>query len=222
MNPRIHDPVPRRWPVGTTAIVAATGPSLTKKVAQLCYGIRHPIIAVNDAWRVLPWAEVLYATDARWWKTHDGVPDFTGEKWTSHNKSIERSKPDLAAEYDLNLVHAKNGAAFSADPAYITYGRNSGFQAINLAMHFGAARVLMVGFDLGLRNGQRHFFGEHPAPLRNTEPSTFIKDFVAAQRFPMPCEVINCTPGSGLRTYPMMLLEDALRGHAPVTLTAAG
>ena len=36
------------------------------------------VIAVNDAWRLAPWADILYACDGRWWRHHKGVPEFTG------------------------------------------------------------------------------------------------------------------------------------------------
>lgn len=43
----------------------------------------------------------------------------------------------------------------------ITYGGNSGHQAIHLACNFGASRILLLGYDFG---GEGHWFGRHPTP----------------------------------------------------------
>lgn len=114
-------------------VVAATGPSLTKEVAELCRG--HHCIAVNDAYKLFPFAEVLYACDAPWWKAHNGCPDFLGEKWSSHDNGNNEKRP-TAERFGLHLVNGKRQDGFSLDPSFISYGGNSGFQATNLAIHF--------------------------------------------------------------------------------------
>jgi hypothetical protein len=75
----------------------------------------------------------------------------------------------------------------------------------------GVSRIVLVGFDMRLVNGKRHFFGDHPAPLFNrNEYGTFIKPFqVAAKNCATP--VVNATPGSALDCFPMVELADALR-----------
>src|SRR5512139_1237105 len=59
-------------------IVAASGPSLTPKVADACKGFH--VVAVNDAYRLFPDADVLYACDPKWWDVHKGVRKFAGER----------------------------------------------------------------------------------------------------------------------------------------------
>jgi hypothetical protein len=211
--------VERRWE-GRTCIVAATGPSLTPQVAEDCRG--YPVIAVNDAYRLIPWADVLYACDAAWWNAHRGCPDFAGEKWSSHCVP-SNDKQGAASKYGLKLVAGKSDKGFSLDPSCIHYGGNSGFQGVNLAILFGTARILMVGFDMrevaappghGGVGLKKHFFGDHKPPLRN--PSSFkhyIKRFDEAARLPRGgVEIINCTPGSALRGFPMMRLPEAMGG----------
>jgi hypothetical protein len=96
-------------------------------------------------------------------------------------------------------------------------GRNGGYQAMNLAVHFGAKRQLLVGFDMRAREGKSHWFGDHP-----TKSGPDIYANVMLPAFPtiveplkvLGVEVINCTPGSALTCFPMMSLEDALC-HAP-------
>lgn len=208
----IAERIEPRW---ESCIVAATGPSLTAGVAEACKG--HNIIAVNDAYRLMPFADVLYACDEKWWDVHGGCQGFRGEKWSSHGdesgpSAPQNSKTSAADRYGLRLVRGWDREGFSLDSRYIHYGSNSGFQAINLAILFGAKRILLVGFDMTAHSGKKHFFGDHPAGLiNNANYERFIPQFErAAKLLPDGIEVINCTKGSSLRCFPMMELSDAL------------
>jgi hypothetical protein len=197
-----------------TAIVAATGPSLTVGVAECCRWAHaagtHAVIAVSDAWRLMPWADALYSCDARWWDLHQ--PAFAGDKWSSHHLP-DNDKRAAASRHGLNLVRGRAGQGFSFDPECIHYGANSGFQAVNLALLFGARRIVLVGFDMRLVGGRSHFFGEHPAGLRRTSNHrNFISAFeVAAASLPAGIEIRNATPGSALRGFPSIDLDQALQ-----------
>jgi len=195
----------RGW---TDCIVAATGPSLTADVAEQCRG--HRVLAVNDAYRRIPFAEALYAGDADWWEVHAGCPDFAGEKWSAHD-ARGNEKTAVAERYGLHLVAGADREGFSTDPARIHYGGNSGFQAINLAMLFGATVIRLVGFDMRTTE-PRHFFGNHPAPLHNVSKyEHFMGAFrAAARRLPAGVRIINCTPGSGLTCFEMGTLDAAV------------
>lgn len=194
-----------RW---SWCIVAATGPSLTPPVAARCAG--HPLVAVNDAYRLFPAADVLYACDPDWWELHQGCPGFIGEKWTSH-ESVHNEKLGIARQFGLHLVAGRDGEGFSLDPSAIHYGSNSGYQAINLALLMGARRILLVGFDMHSRGG-RHFFGDHPEPLSNwMQFESLVPTFRRAARLlPPTIEIINCTPGSALDCFSILPLEEAL------------
>lgn len=207
----ILKPVPSDW--DGFCIVAATGPSLTPKVADLCRG--HRVIAVNDAYRLMPWAELLYACDEAWWAIHEGCPDFAGERWSSHGDAMHNNKLPAAEKYGLNLVRGSDERGFSTDPKQINYGGNSGFQAVNMALHkIGwKGRVALVGFDMRKVDGKAHFFGDHPKGLTKTRvgyvnwPKAFAK---AAKELPATVEIVNCTQGSAMTCFPMMELSDAL------------
>lgn len=163
----------------------------------------------------MPLAAVLYSCDADWWRVHCGCPRFSGERWSSHTVGKigqHNDKLATADAFDLNLIEGRDGEGFSFDPSFIHYGSNSGFQAVNLAILFGATRILLVGFDMRAVHGKRHFFGDHPAPLRNTRDYVpFISSFErAAKKVPDHITIINCTPLSALKCFPMMDLQDAL------------
>lgn len=52
------------------------------------------------------------------------------------------------------------------DSHQIGWGKNSGFQALNLAARFGASDIVLVGFDFNLERGV-HWHGTHRPPLTN-------------------------------------------------------
>jgi hypothetical protein len=187
-----------------TCVVAATGPSLTREVATACRG--YPAIAIKEAWRLFPDADVLFACDATFWDYYRGVPEFRGEKWSVHDDRFS-PKLEVAATYDLRLVEGRMEPGFSTDSAAIHYGCNSGFQALNLAILFGAKRIVLVGFDM--QGG--HFFGKKPYRRAGTPFGLFLPQFErAAASMPTGIEIVNATPGSVLKAFPPMDLAAAL------------
>ena len=190
-------------------VVAASGPSLNESISRQCRAFRT--IAVNDAWRLFPHADVLYACDARWWRHHNGVPDFKGEKWSSHSSRTLNNKVLEAAEFRLKIVEGFDRPGFGYNGA-IHYGQNSGFQAINLAILFGATYIVLVGFDMRIVDGKKHFFGEHPWHAKKTSPyRDWFKSFDSAvSSLPDDIKIINCTPNSALHSFKRMTLDSAL------------
>jgi hypothetical protein len=158
----------------------------------------------------MPWADALYSCDARWWDLHK--PDFAGGKWSSHH-APGNDKLGAATRHGLHLVRGQTGKGFSMDPGCIHYGGNSGFQALNLALLFGAVDIVLVGFDMRLVAGRSHFFGDHPAGLRRTcGYQNFIRVFeVAAGGLPGGIGIRNATPGSALRCFPEINLDQAFQ-----------
>jgi hypothetical protein len=194
----------RRWE-GRTVAVVASGPSLKGADLGALEGI--PTIAVNDSWRLVPFAQVLYAADREWWEYHKGVPQFQGEKWTQHKGA--KQWPARAAEMGLRVIRSAPLPGLSCEPSLIHTGANSAYQVLNLAVLAGASRVLLLGCDM---KGP-HWFGKHPGKLHRPSPySRFRKAFegVAPQLVQLGVEVINCSPISAIQAYPKMPLEEAL------------
>ena len=150
---------------------------------------------------------MLYACDAKWWDVHEGCPEFAGEKWSSHGDTND--KLETAEKYGLKLVEGHHADTFGTGRVH--YGSNSGFQAINLAILFGARRIILAGFDMHNRSG-RHFFGDHPKGLlNNNRYENFVPAFeYAAKHLPEGIEIVNATPGSAITCFPMVDLADAL------------
>ncbi len=201
--------VPRDW-VGSTVVILATGPSLTQADVDFCRG-KARVIAVNNAYTVAPWADALYGTDAQWWGWHKGVPSYTGPKWALNHSQWG---PFRAKYPDIQLLINTGPSGLEHKPTGLKHGRNSGYAAINLAVHYGAKRIILLGYDMQTRGKQTHFFGDHP----NKSASPYAAFRARFQSLVKPLakigvEVINCTRKSALQTFPMGRLEDVLVGE---------
>ena len=178
-----------------------------------------PTIAVNDAYRLAPWADVLYACDGKWWDVHiDHVKasGFSGQLWTQDEAAARR--------HGLRRIVGHAGRGLNRAPGYINFGNSSGYQAINAAWHWGARRLVLLGFDCTPVGGKRHWFGDHPAGLNNPN-QVFAK---WQERFPELArdlraegvEVFNCSPVSALRCWPKVSVGEALASRLSDPLSA--
>lgn len=75
---------------------------------------------------------------------------------------------------------------------------------LNLIVLFGASRILLLGYDMRADGKRRHWHRDHDRDLHNPDDA-LLADF--ARRFdsiqPLACEVLNCTPGSAVKRFPM-------------------
>jgi hypothetical protein len=187
--------VPRLWP-GSTVVCVGGGPSLTD--ADVC-SVRGKarVIAINDAYRLAPWADVLYACDAKWWRWHAGVPTFAGLKYAL--------QPEAAVWPGVQVLQNTGDEGLELDPSGLRAGRNSGYQAINLAVHLGASQIVLLGYDL---QGD-HWFGSHPD--RSAPPFDLCRQRFQTLVTPLQdlgVTVINGSRQTSLTAFPRRRLED--------------
>lgn len=201
----------RMWPKSTMAIIAG-GPSVTQMQVDMIPP-NVPVIAINDAFRLRPNAEVLYGCDSKWWRWHNGVPGYAGIKigggFNAIRGGMHSGWDRVSGLYpDINMVAINRDAIFE-DDRNILCGNNSGYQAINLAVHLGARRIVLLGYDM---KGDSHWFGDHPD---NVPPmvSSFKPHFAAlAMRLKgMGITVFNCSPDSALDCFRKDWIVDAMR-----------
>lgn len=205
--------VPRLWP-GATIVCLACGPSLTAADAKLVRAAREAgrvrVIAINAAVRLAPWADVRYAYHAiDWCRPEDAgiLASFEGLRF-----AVEPA----AAEFGATILHATGTEGLElTEPGAIRHGHNSGFAAVNLAVLLGAARVVLVGYDMqragGDPRGALHFY-----PCAGTvgrgEFATWLRIF---QTLPPALEavgvtVVNASRVTALEVFPRVELEAAL------------
>ena len=208
--------VPRSW-LGETAVCLGTGPSLTTDDVESCRG-RGRVICVNDAYRMAPWADALYAADAAWWKVHEDARSFKGACYTAEGLTNETRNVVIPG---VTILKHGGWKGLSTKPDRICYGvsggNHSGYQALNLAVLYGAKRILLLGYDMQWADKRNHFFGQHPSPLQNSSHyDLFMRCYLSALEplRALGVTVINCTRDTELTCFPQMSLDEALMERA--------
>lgn len=182
-----------------TVVIIASGPSLTQEDVDYCRD-KATVYVVNNAYKLAPWADLLYACDLEWWDHYK--PDFSGQKWTLN--------PEAAEKHDLNLIPYEPGLRFGTKDTIGT-GQNSGFQALNLSYILGHRKAILLGFDF--KNTGEHFFGRHPGAMNKTpdmRPWVRHMSLAAPEMKEAGFEVINCTRDTAIDAFPMMDIKEAL------------
>lgn len=173
----------------------ASGPSLTP---QDCETVRRwreaapgrAVIVVNTTFRLAPWADVLYAMDAAWWNAH-----------------IDEVRRTFRGRL-INPWREMRGV----ERVRFEHRRNSGAGAISLAAHWGARRIVLLGYDCQRTGGQAHWHGDHPKGLGNAGtidrwPAIFAR---LAKSMAGRVTVINATRETALTCFERRALSEAL------------
>lgn len=188
-------------------MIAAGGPSLTTTQLDYIKG-KAKLIVINNTFKLAPWADLLYACDGVWWERyyHEVREKFTGELWTQDKWAMD--------QFGVNRMKSIKANSLSVNPRVIHQGSNSGFQALNLAIHMGARDIVLLGYDMRYKGKKRHWHGDHKGKLKNPAPATldmFNNAFDTIKDDHLQgAKVVNCSPKSELRRFPLANLEDVL------------
>lgn len=192
-----------------TVVILASGPSLTPEAATYARARADRVIAINESWSLCPNADVLYAADSAWWINRaPSVEEFKGARWSCDLGWFNKTPPP-----NVTLAPVKPGAAITLDGP-ISTGKNSSFQAMHLAVRWGAKRIVFVGLDMTAANGG-HWHADHGPGLRNTEERTYTLfraafESAAPELAALGVEVINASPSSALDCFRKIPLREAL------------
>ncbi len=191
---------------GESVAIVASGPS-TKKVSYALLEGRIKTIAVKENIDICPWAEVLYGCDRAYWRNCQGKPDYKGLK-------ISYSPP--TTDIHAIKIDEPNDQILTAEPGKIGSGGNSGFQALNIAVQFGATRILLVGFDMSSQHDV-HWFGRSNGDGRTNPGEYNFKRWriafnrAAVQLQALGVKVLNASPCTSLTCFPVVTVEAALK-----------
>lgn len=192
---------------GETCAIVGGGPSVDRDEVEMLKG-RCRVAVINNSHELAPWADLLYAADAKWWLKYPSR-EFAGIKITADlntAKHLGIHRIELLGQTDTEEDRVV------LDPmGRVTRGGNSAFQLVNLLTQFGVKRQLWIGLDF---TGE-HWHGKHPEPLKNPRQHTLdrwrgVLDAQAPVLAGFGVEVINGSPASTLQAYPKMTVSDAL------------
>lgn len=212
------------WPdwSGQSAIIIATGPSASDVELREVKG-KAKVIAIKSSWRLAPWADVLYGCDRGWWIENRGVPKFRKLKLTA-SPNVNKVYPDVKVVRLVARSEILTGETGRIGCGLRTGGGFSGFHAINLAIQFGAKRIILVGFDMRLDQGS-HWHNDVGTVRRNDKGMNECRaafDGCASQLSDLGVEVINTSPVSALKNYPKARLVESLWSSASESSQSIG
>jgi len=197
---------PFAW-AGKPCFILACGPGLNiiRDLPSLTSFGR--VIAINDAYRLCPTADALYFHDDTWWESNGWHVEqqFLGRYIITCND---------VTEYVYRLRNS-GATGLETDPGALRHGSNSGYQAINLAVLFGAKKIVLIGYDLQTREGRVHWRSrsrDNASVSDRTMKGVMLPKFKTLKT-PLEkagVEVINATPESALAVWRYQSLPELL------------
>lgn len=194
--------VPREWP-GERCFILCNGESLRAQ-RSLIPRLKGRFIAIKEAVRLRPDADVLFvAAEKRVDIVPDLLPIFTGRYVIARNK-LPANYPD----YVKRVSRTKDHTQLCDRPDHVC-GFDCGTSAINIAYHFGATEIVLLGMDM---TGDRWCNGEfaHPMPhipadhhARHASVLPAIAKDAAAKGI----RIVNCSPTSVVKCFERQPLE---------------
>jgi len=185
-------------------VVIGTGPSLTVEQLEKVKHLKK--FGCNRAFEFD--LDVLAATNKEFWDHYwPDIKDLRCEKWTPYKPTAEK--------YNINYIEERNEKGLSTDTSYIHHHHGSGPIILNIALHYGVKKMLLIGWDMR-HKGKRHYFGEYPKSMQHTTKNLgpdgeligLIKEMETINPSDYGIEIINCTPNSALKHFPMGNLDD--------------
>lgn len=213
LQAQIDRPVEAAWPDwrGETVAILASGPSLKSENIEALRG-RVKIVAIKQCVDRCMFADAVYGCDDWWWRHRHGLPEFPGSKFAFGARACA-DYPDIRK---VTIRDVNCDRLLFDEVGSVAAGGNSGFQALNLVLQFGAARVLLIGFDMHDRGGV-HWYGRNNwLRANNPDESNFTRwknafDNAAAQiERDARAQVVNCSPVSDLTCFPKRSAHVAL------------
>jgi len=189
---------------GQTVYLIGGGPSLKGFEWNRLKGKKT--IAINKALKFYPNADAVYWTDGRVYSwLEKEINNFKGLKYTIRAKSYATKVNLLRRGKKFGLEKATNS---------IAHGNNSGYAAINLAIHLGAKRIILLGYDMGQTNQGSHFHDGYPVNATSAKiyKEQFIPgfDLLKKELAGKDIQIFNACPTSNLKTFPIITIEEAL------------
>lgn len=190
--------VPREWP-SERCFILCSGESIGPQAATI-KKLHGRFIAVKHGVYLRPDADVLFlACDGPYTLWQPLIDLFTG----THIIARSKTYPEFGDRVK-RVTRTKDHTHLCELPDHVS-GLDSGTSAIDLAYHFGATEIVMLGYDM--HGG--HFC---PHPLQRPPQEHFIRhmQFLHALNEDAKAKgirIVNCSPTSRVKAFEKQRLE---------------
>ena len=204
--------VPRIWDSAKPVFVFGGGPSIKGNDYS---GLSHyRSIAANSSFKIGKWIDVCLFGDFGWWDHFGGR-----ENTRSFPGLIVSCNPAKVFHIIPRVVQVNRGKHVGIDTKtnYIAWNYNTGFAAINLAYHFGARTIVLIGFDMKADGKEKnwhkdyHVDGVRPKPVKGMW-KRYMSCVPAIQKDAerLGVTILNAAPNSAILRWPKVDWRDYL------------
>lgn len=225
--------VPKIWEGGDVWVIGG-GPSITKEfnipqeIVNRVVIEKQPlslyssymesihkkhVIGINVAYMIGEWVDIVFFGDGSFFDAHK-------ERLYMFSNLKVSSVPQTEKFSWIKTLNKDPSHPFgiSTHPATVSWNKNSGASAISVAVHTGAKRIFLLGFDMRLdEQNTQHFHSIYngngkPKNPRNLPFQRHLQGFPAIARDAktIGVEIYNVNPQSAINEFPKLTLQEAL------------
>ena len=170
------------------------------------------IIAVNMAYRLGNWIDILFFGDDGYWSNNKNqILAFPGLRITCC-KNVESQYHKRVKILQKDPAH---NVGISTKPGYLSWNKNSGGAAISVAAQLGVKQIILLGFDMKLDDNKNQHWHKFYAGNPKTVGGTFKmhkRGFpaIAEDAKRLGIEILNANPNSGIEEFRKVSIKDIL------------
>jgi len=224
--------VPKMWEGGDAWIIGG-GYSMPEQfnvpksiIKDVCSGRQLPdvysqylepihnkhVIGVNNAYQIGTWMDVLFFGDSSWYLKHrKALAVWPGIKVSCAPRFGNLPQKKMEGIKCL-IKDSKHNKGLTNSPRKVAWNSNSGAAAVNLAVHFGAKRIFLLGFDMIKVGKNTHWHGSHGKGQKRLPYQRHLKGFpiIVQDAKQLGVEIFNVNTQSKIDDFPKVTLEEAL------------
>lgn len=231
--------VPRIWE-GADVWIIGGGPSVPKQfgipdkvIQQVIDGATPPnvyssymtaiqdkhVIGINMAYRIGNWIDMVVFGDTGFFLRERGnLSKFPGLKVSLNPGQHQDSWVKYIAR---DTTHVKG---ISSNPKMVSWNGNTGAAAISIAVHTGAKRIILLGFDMKIGdNKMQHWHNLYQKGPVQAQDNRRIRKLpfdrhlsgfpvIAEDAKRMGVTILNACPNSEIQCFPKVTVKDILEG----------
>ncbi|NCD07760.1 MAG: DUF115 domain-containing protein [Spirochaetia bacterium] len=188
-----------------TAVIIGGGPSV--KDINLDLIKDKFVIGTNAAFYFGDWVDVCFFIDCRFHRDNEEALNKFPNRIITTCSTLKNKK---------GIEHynkcEKCAICYHKDKlAQPEKGKNTGATAINLAIRLGKKRIILIGYDMQVVNGQHNYHNYHKHRPRDNIYDVFLPHFEKISKsLPKDVEVINANLKSALPYFKKQKIEDII------------
>lgn len=172
------------------------------------------VVGVNNAYQIGTWIDFLFFGDGSWHLVHQKqIARWPGVIVTCSPKFAGiRDRDRHGIKYMAKDKSHKMG--ISSNSSKVSWNFNSGAAAISLAVHLGAKKIFLLGFDMNASGKYTHWHGSHGKKGVKGPPfQKHLSGFpdIARDAKRMKVQIFNVNKKSTIAVFPKIKLDEALK-----------